>query len=108
MNILKSLKDAHEILKKENIENLKEIEDLKLQVALLVHTRSSETVPHESKDSKGSQTDFKEEFTCQVCVFQGKSKEDLKLHTENEHSSDKPVHMRKYTCNICGHTVNEK
>ena len=66
---LKSLKDAHEILKKENIENFEEIEDSKLQVVLLVHTRSSETVPHESKDSKGSQTDFKEEFTCQLCVF---------------------------------------
>ena len=40
---LKSLKHAHEVLKKENIENLKEIEDLKLQVALLVQTRSPET-----------------------------------------------------------------
>ena len=37
---LKSLKEAHEALLKVNEENLKEIEDLKLQVALLVHERS--------------------------------------------------------------------
>ena len=100
----KTLKEAHEILKKENIENLKDIVDLKLQVALLVHTRSLETVPQESKES---QTDFKEEFTCQESVFQCKSNADLRLHTENVHSSDKLTHIRKYPCNNCGKSYNE-
>ena len=38
----KSLKVAHEALIKVNSDNLKEIDDLKLQVALLVHERSSQ------------------------------------------------------------------
>ena len=78
---------------------------MKLQVALLVHTRSSETVPQESK---GSQTDFKEEFRCQVCVFQCKSNADLRLHTEKEHSSDELTHIINYPCNNCGKSFNEK
>ena len=56
---LKVLKEAHEELIKVNKENVKEIEDLRIQVVLLVHERSSKTKVRETKESytKDSQTE---------------------------------------------------
>ena len=120
---LKTLKEAYELLIKENGENLKEIENLKLQVALLVHSKSLKKVPQESKESQTleqeifatkcsesqeSQTDFNEEFKCHVCDFHSKAKEELRLHIENEHRSVNPEHTRHYPCNICGQIFNGK
>ena len=71
----KSLREAHEVFKKENNEKLKVIKNLKIQVALLVHERSSKTTQQESKESKESQTIFYEveELTCKTCNYQGEN-----------------------------------
>ena len=67
---------------------------MKLQVALLVHSKSVKKVPQESRgsqtlefeifatkctESQESQTDFKEEFICYICDFQIKAQEELRL-----------------------------
>ena len=119
---LKTLMEAHELLKKENSDNLKEIENLKLQVALLVHSKSLKTDPKESKEtqtpeqeiiamkcseSQESQTDFNENFRCNVCEFYSKTEEDLRLHIENQHRSVNPEHTR-HPCNICGQKFTMK
>jgi hypothetical protein len=49
---LKSLKEMHDGLIKEHEGSLKVIEDLKIQVALLVHTRSSNTGTDKSKETQ--------------------------------------------------------
>ena len=119
---LKTLMEAHELLKKENSDNLKEIDNLKLQVALLVHSKSLKTDPKESKEtqtpeqeiiamkcseSQESQTDFNENFRCNVCEFYSKTEEDLRLHIENQHRSVNPEHTR-HPCNICGQKFTMK
>ena len=101
---LKSLQDAHEALLKVNEENLKEIEDLKLQVALLVHERSLQTETPEplksKKECKESQTESQEYFKCTKCIHQVNSEEELTMHVEIEHCND--LRVKNYSCNLCG------
>ena len=101
---LKSLREAHEALLKVNSENLNEIEDLKLQVALLVHERSLQTEnqqPFKSiKECKESQTETSEYLSCTKCMYQDKSEEELKMHIKKEHSAD--TNIKNYACNVCG------
>lgn len=103
---LKSLKEAHEALLKVNEENLKEIEDLKLQVALLVHERSLQPELQEPvksiKKCKESQTETHNYFKCTKCIYEANSEEELKIHVKREHSSG--LKVENYSCNLCSET----
>ena len=88
---LKSLREVHEVLVKENDKNLKVIADLKIQVALLVHTRSSKTGTDESKETQTeSSMGCTEESTSTVHKF-----------NENKTKS-------KYSCNKCEEIFDNK
>ena len=102
---LKSLREAHAALIKENNENLKLIENLKLQVALLVHERSSKT-----QESKESQTDsiIDKELSCTECIFHGSNEEEMRFHVTSIHSLPEPVDRNKFTCNVCRQKFEEK
>ena len=99
---LKSLREAHDALIKENNDNLKVIENLKIQVALLVHR--SQSSKKETQESKETQTNFvtnetgsDDKFPCTLCNFQCGSEELLNMHKKTEHGN-----KTKHFCNVCG------
>ena len=98
----KSLKVAHEALIKVNSDNLKEIEDLKLQVALLVHERSSQKESELS--STESQTVNNECFKCNQCKFESQNAEETQKHMEKEHWI--ATKSNNFVCNLCSDTFN--
>lgn len=105
---LKTLRDAHNALIKENEENIKEIDNLKIQVALLVHTRqSSKPETHKAKETQ-TQTDFVmndtgnvAKFPCTLCNCQCESIDMLNMHMKSEHTN-----KAKYSCNVCGQSLD--
>ena len=97
---LRSLRVDHEALKNENDENLKVIENLKIQVALLVHERSAKNASIVSTDTKESQTQIdKDAEPCNKCSVKDSDDNEQDVQPEIE---------KKFACYLCKQTFDKR